>query len=157
MWACSESQHDPRLQEKPGVLWDGEVSHVCFPVSESGRSGELCSVWSTTWRDTLGGHPCGGQKVGWSRKLKWCPIKSYWKKKRSLDQRRLWDAVAISFKNGKDFFCFSCATSRTDGLKSQGRHFRSMSRRQVKSQSWPKMKAAALTGHCLLSEGWLGL
>lgn len=44
---------------------------------------------------------CRGQQIGWSRSLRWCPIKDYWRKKRLLGQRRLRDAVANIFKNVK--------------------------------------------------------
>lgn len=50
----SKSQRDPRLHKEPGVIWDEEVSHVCFTVLGSDHSEKLYSVWSTTWRDILG-------------------------------------------------------------------------------------------------------
>lgn len=41
LWACSKSQHDPRLHVKPGAIWDEEVSHVYFTVLRSDHSREL--------------------------------------------------------------------------------------------------------------------
>lgn len=50
----SKSQHALRLHKEPGVIWNEEVSHVCFTVLGSDHSEKLYSVWSTTWRDILG-------------------------------------------------------------------------------------------------------
>lgn len=97
MCACSQSQHDPTLHEEPGVIWDEEVSHVCFSVSGSDHSRELYSVWNTTWRDTLG--PMERTK---NRVVKKFEMMSHKRKKRPLGQRRLRDAVANIFKNVKD-------------------------------------------------------